>query len=470
MNAFRTMPLVCASVLLIHCTSSPPSGGGPSGGSTTTTGSGPDPSAPTVYGELPPEGWTKTYQGAVDLGDFLEVTSLAVDGDGNILLAGLCDSINLGGPDVELFGTGVFVAKLDSQGQHVWTQAFVTEHVGVNLKPPKPYVTADPAGGVYLVGKMGDGNSFDLGGASLSLAYRSMFAVKLDAEGKYVWHKSWDTPFESDKSGPYTVAWDPAGRLVIGGAMRGEMTFASQPLGMAGRDSAFVAELGSDGTEVWAKAFGPATPLSDPNVTHGVTVLADGSLVVTGSLARDSGTTVEEGTTDFGGGPVVVPEGNSELFVKYAPDRQLAFAKQLDGGSPITALAKDAQDKIYLLGSAAAPFVTQLSSNGEEVWRREITPTYKFDFYAAAIAGSGQIFVSGNNEGGADLGAGMITGDTDATYGERFLATYDPAGALTAYALPGLRIPLLMTTPSGDVLVAGNDHNDRVVITLYDVP
>lgn len=108
----------------------------------------------------------------------------SVDSLGNVLLTGWAEpagSFDFGGGPL----TGMFVAKLDANGHHVWSKQFAGGMGGS--------VVVDSAGNVFLAG--GIQSSVDFGGGPLintspsTSPWFDIFAAKLDAVGNHVWSR-----------------------------------------------------------------------------------------------------------------------------------------------------------------------------------------------------------------------------------------------------------------------------------------
>ena len=108
------------------------------------------------------------------------------------------------------------------------------------------------------------------------------------------------------------IAVDGDGNVLVTGQFRDTVDFGGGPITSLGGDDIFVAKFDAGGTHVWSHGFGSFT--RDKGL--GVSVDADGNVLVTGSFASHHGI----GTIDFGGGPIV-SSGKSDLFVaKFDPD------------------------------------------------------------------------------------------------------------------------------------------------------
>lgn len=123
--------------------------------------------------KLDPEGehlWSKAFGGANDQ----DVHTVAVDALGNVLLAGdFVGELDFGGGVLGESVCGAFLAKLDPAGSHLWSKSF-----GQGLADQYASgVSADGSGNVLLVGEFG--STIDLGGGGmLSAGGSDVFVAK----------------------------------------------------------------------------------------------------------------------------------------------------------------------------------------------------------------------------------------------------------------------------------------------------
>lgn len=174
-------------------------------------------------------------------GGGMTTTLLRIDSAGNIYLAGELagDGADFGGgPLSSPAGTSMFVAKMDSNGGHVWSKSF-----GVEASVSS--ISVGPADDIFVAGFFI--GSMDLGGGELGTGGRRSFVARLAAaDGAHVWSQSF---LAKDA----LVAVHPSGQVFVGGRNDG----VGFPLGPgvsvspdAGR--AYLAKLAPDGGAQWA--------------------------------------------------------------------------------------------------------------------------------------------------------------------------------------------------------------------------
>ena len=130
--------------------------------------------------------WAKSFGGAAGGGT---ATAVAVDSSGNIVVTGTFNgTVDFGdGPLTANGSTGVFVAKLDSSGNILWSKAFGDAHVTSATAPVG--VAVDASNNIAIAGQF-DG-SLDFGGGALtSKGSTDIFAVHLDTMGNHLWSRS----------------------------------------------------------------------------------------------------------------------------------------------------------------------------------------------------------------------------------------------------------------------------------------
>ena len=186
----------------------------------------------------------------------------------------------------------VFVAKLDASGTYEWaTQAGGTSNdsgYGVS-------VLAD--GSSIVTGIFQDTATF--GSTTLTSAgSNDVFVAKLDASGTYEWVKQAGGTRNDNARGVSVLA---DGSSIVTGFFEGTATFGSTTFTSAGSNDVFVAKLDASGDYEWATQAGGMG--SDNG--HGVSVLADGSSIVTGYF---------QGTATFGS-TTFTSAGVNDVFV-----------------------------------------------------------------------------------------------------------------------------------------------------------
>jgi hypothetical protein len=238
--------------------------------------------------------WSKAFGNP---GYLAQSRSVAVDGSGNIVIAGsFTGTLDLGAPALVSQGDhDIFVAKLDSTGTPLWSRAFGGPGADKAFS-----VAVGPSGSVAVTGAFHGLVTFGAlpPVASPTLADSSSFVVTLDAAGTPLWVRSQSEPMGMvtgvDQQG-LGVEVDLEGNAVVTGWSAGTTAFDVASPGTSTRVSpggtdVFVAKYGPTGSLYWARIFG------DAGLQAGASVAIDplGNVWSTGYFS---------GTVDFGAVP-----------------------------------------------------------------------------------------------------------------------------------------------------------------------
>lgn len=335
---------------------------------------------------------------------------LAVDGSGNILIAGNYH----GAPD---FGCGplaqatgsIFVVKLDGAGRCVWSRGFPGAHV------ESPRIAVDGTGRVAVSGFFN--GTLDFGGGLLSSA-QGLFLAKLSATGTHLWSKRFEATEGTLAPGALGVASDAAGNTFLTGGFSGflNLTGGTTPMRSRGGQDLFVGRFNQSGGLNWGRRFGDAAD----QVGHAVAADASGNLVITGGFAGVLGLDTV----------VVTAQSASDAFVaKLAGTGHGVWARQFTDASGTqhgTQVAVDAAGNIATSGQytgyvdlGAGPlglegafkrYVAKLDGTGALVWGLGfVNDGYDFDTRVAVDA-AGDVRVGGSYTGTSYFyGSGLFT-------------------------------------------------------------
>jgi hypothetical protein len=273
--------------------------------------------------------WSKSFVSG-DQGD--TISDIAVDGDGNVVLTGnFYASIDFGGgPLTSEGGTDIFIAKLDAGGDHLWSKRF---------GGPKGHLANSVAVGagdeIVLAGAFT--NALDLGGGTLeSAGGLDGFVAKLDPSGEHIWSKRFG---DAANQSIFYVAADKDNKIVLSGFLTGAIDFGGGPLVGTGDADIVVAKLDASGEHVFSLSFGNGEPQSPPRVA----VDAACHTILTGRYL---------GALDFGGG-LLVSAGSFDVFLlKLDPSGAHVLSKRFgDSGSQVVeGAAADTDGGVVLLG------------------------------------------------------------------------------------------------------------------------
>jgi hypothetical protein len=218
---------------------------------------------------------------------------VAVDDAGDVIVTGyIYGAVDFGGGPRVANGRDVFVAKLDSSGNHLWSKNFGDEEGQTGAG-----VAVDSMGNVLVTGYFYGAVNFG-GGTLKSVGINDVFVAKLGASGNHVWSKRFGDEVDQQAAG---VAVDSADNVLVAGYFSGAVNFGDSQLVCAGSSDIFVAKLDASGNPQWSKSFGDA----EDQIGASVAVDSAGNAIITGYFS---------GSVDFGGGPLVCA-GVRDVFV-----------------------------------------------------------------------------------------------------------------------------------------------------------
>lgn len=336
--------------------------------------------------------------------------AIVLDSAGNLYVSGwFGGTIDLGGGP--LTGTGAddsFLAKLGADGSHIWSKAFG----GLNNQRIED-IAVDETDGIVIVGDfMG---TIDLGGGLVSSAGGAdIFLAKYAPNGAFVWGKRFGSA--GDQIG-YAARVAPSGNVVIAGDINGSTNFGGGILGSAGGTDIFVASFDSLGAHQWSKLFGDAA------MQRGETLAVDaaGAVVLSGYI---------EGAVDFGGGTLTSGGLRDHFVTKLDATGAHVWSKRFGaaGDDATQNLALDSAGNIVFTGhfEAAVDYgggplssaglrdivVAKLSPAGEHVWSRRFGDADSQSGQNVATDAMGHVYVFSDNPGTIDYGGGLLTSDS----------------------------------------------------------
>ena len=318
-------------------------------------------------------------------------------------------------------GSDAFIAKLDASGTYEWaTQAGGTSSdLGYGVS-----VLAD--GSSIVTGIFQDTATF--GSTTLTSAgSNDVFVAKLDASGTYEWVKQAGGTRNDNARGVSVLA---DGSSIVTGYFQGTATFGSTTFTSAGGSDVFVAKLDADGVYQWATRAGGTSGDSGENIA----VLADGSSIVTGYF---------QGTATFGS-TTLTSAGNYDVFVaKIDASGTYEWATQAGGtghdyGYGVSVLADGSSIVTgYFQGTATFGsttltsagskdvFVAKLDASGNYEWAKQAGGTSSDLGYGVSVLADGSSIVTGFFEGTATFGS---TTFTSAGSNDVFVAKLDASG------------------------------------------
>ncbi|MGE3267283.1 MAG: hypothetical protein AB7P40_00955 [Chloroflexota bacterium] len=281
-----------------------------------------------------------------------EVMSMALDGIGNVVAAGLSGMSAQPGEPVGNQQGDAFVMRLDGNGSLVWSAILPTRSVGHGPVA----VAVSPAGDVYLAVSYTGTVRVALGANVIdatSAGEADVLVMKLTPVGGLVWFRSIGGP-GADAPGMGGLTLDPDGNVLLTGSFGGSVDVAGDGafvLDGQGQDDLFLISLDGDGAVRWAASIG------GPGQDAGQRVVTDAAryVYVAGWFTGDPTTApAADGRLLGGRGQGGATDA---LLAKYTPDGQLAWARGFGGrgagpeqSSLATAALVDARGDVVLAG------------------------------------------------------------------------------------------------------------------------
>jgi hypothetical protein len=287
--------------------------------------------------------------------------AVAVDDKDNIYIAGTFEQkITFGSIPTFGGGHGIYVAKLDKDGNPVWAKGYSGD--GASRHPTS--ISVDSAGNVAVVGNTGGNITFD-GTACNSGGQTDYdgFLLYFDPAGMLKWVRQIR---DGNKSFQILngVTFDTSGNMVVTGQGTGDIDFGggSQIVTQHGfLNNALFARYAPNGDATWTLVAGGDF---DQQAT-GIAAGPMGSVFVTGQFS---------GAIDLGTGCSLSPKGYSDLFA------------------------------------------AQLDANGAPVWCTQVSASFARVAGLAIAADAYGVVVTGTFDGSTKIGATTLTpgGLTDA--------------------------------------------------------
>jgi uncharacterized delta-60 repeat protein len=352
--------------------------------------------------------WTNIFNGVANGAD--ETRSLAVDGSGNVYVAGYSQGSGSGYDFATL--------KYSSAGVPLWTNLFNGAANGTD----KAYTLAvDGSGNVYVTGGTyhgggysdyatikyssagtavwtnlfdgggnsddwaealavdGDGNVYVTGGSNRGVSYSDYVTIKYSSAGVPLWTNRFNGAGNGDDKA-YALALDTSGNLYVTGYSTGSGS---------SEDYATI-KYSSAGAPVWTNRYNGAGNSTDE--AYALAVDGSGNVYVTG-YTLNSGSFYDYATIKYSSGGVPMW---TNLFNGAANGRDLARALAVDGSGNVYVTGYS--DGI---GSSEDYATIKYSNAGVPVWTNRYNGAGNStdEAYALAVDGSGNVYVTGQSQG-----------------------------------------------------------------------
>jgi hypothetical protein len=330
-------------------------------------------------------------------------------------------------------GQDIFVAKLDPNGNHLWSKRFGDVSDGQTARS----IAVDKTGAVLVAGEFAGVVDFG-GGALTATGGADAFLAKLDASGEHLWShryggagKTTAASIKTDGSNNVVAVGDFAFTVDFSGGSDAGVDASTLADGGAGSvltslggQDAFVIKLGADGKLLWGKRLGGSAKRQSGD---GVAIDSAGNLLVASTF---------EGTVNFGGSDLIdlgYPTfGASNVAVtKLTPSGDHIWSKGFGDAARqyIRAIAVDRAGNALLAGqftgtinfggadltSSAKPlFLVKLDPNGGQMWSKSFGTVGTVDTGGVTTDATNSVIFAGRFSGKVDFGGNpFATADSD---------------------------------------------------------
>jgi uncharacterized repeat protein (TIGR01451 family) len=371
--------------------------------------------------------WVKTFGGLLNE----QVKSISVDPGGALLITGSYQGSVDFDPAIAVYSLSsngekdVFIMKLTSDGEFIWARSIGGDDSDIGFS-----ITSDNIGNVYVAGHFSDSVDFDPGILDYTLmgnSYRSLFVLKLNEEGDFVWAKSLDIDIVLNCS----IALDSSGNVYLSGEFWGgdfDPGPATFLMYSQGNTDAFIMKLNNNGEFLWAKSFGNQVF----DMVSSFTLDNTGNIILTGLYGL---------TVDFDPGPLIFNLSSSvwtsDIFIlKLNSDGEFIWAKSIGGDFNYfpSSISCDASGNIYGCGEfdgltdfdsgpanyylnatgSNSAFIYKLDVYGNFVWANAFGASGSDKGKAILCNDSNEVFVLGNYQNTVDFDPGIDTEDLTA--------------------------------------------------------
>ncbi|HLT39019.1 MAG TPA: hypothetical protein VK034_22200 [Enhygromyxa sp.] len=298
---------------------------------------------------------------------------IVIDSDDNLIFVGrVYGHTDFGGGPLQAAGSGdVIVAKLDSDGDHLWSEVY-------GGKDPERAERVAIAGNddVILTGTFT--SNVDFGdGVFVKKGMRDAFVLRLDGDtGAHVFSRQ--IGGSGDDYG-FGVDVDKSGHIIVAGRFQQSISLGGT-LTSAGGTDLYVASLTAGGSVDWKKKFGGA---GDEELHDLVISPKSGEIVLLGAM---------EGTVNFGAGKLV-SAGNRDVFI---------LGLDSDGDPLYSANYGDKGDQFGISNDVNSWMTLTADKDGFVYFGGPLIGTLDFDWFKLKASGT-DIFYVALGAGGAPL-------------------------------------------------------------------
>jgi len=364
-------------------------------------------------------------------------SGIAVDSSGNVYITGTAGTPTFPGTNqtISSFSTFIFVSKLDSSGNLLWT-TLIGDSSGAGSFAESSGVAVDSSGDIYITGVTGTAAN---AGGSVS---------KLNSSGVLLW-----SSLTVGGEDPSAIAVDSSDNIYITG----------DSISTNFQDYPFVSQLSSSGALQWSTSL-PIANGTGESVGYGIVVDSSDNVYVTG----DTTASTFPGTSQTNAG------GEDAFVSKLNASGAVQWSTFVGGSGDETGfgIALGPSGYVYIVGSTtsttlpgavgqtnasgADAFVSSLTPAGSLYWTYLLGGTSNGPSGTAIAVKSSDIYVTGGTSSPTFPG----TSQTNAGGEDAFVSHFNTGGALLdSYLLGGSGDETgtgIAADSSGDIYITGN--------------
>lgn len=241
-------------------------------------------------------GWAKVFGDSATQ----RATSVAVDGVGNVLVAGNFNgSIDVGlGSMASAGGSDIFLIKFVAGGGPSWIRTF-----GDTKDDLAQGLTIDKLGGPILTGTFAGTVDFGGGGVKAMGMSANGFVARYTTGKSFQWARTFG---DSGLVNDLRVTVDGSNNIFVSGDFLGTVDLGTGSLTSVGARDVFLAKLTNAGQAIWSKRFGD----KEDQVAIGAALTQGGEPTLVGAA---------RGVIDFGTGPLSSSGANDGFIARFGP-------------------------------------------------------------------------------------------------------------------------------------------------------
>jgi len=324
-------------------------------------------------------------------------------------------------------GNNLFLCKIDSRGVELWAKVMTLTSI---LTVVEGYgLAVDSNGDVIITGRFATYNgAYSFGGSARSATSNgtSIFVIKYDAAGNYLWDRVYGT--SSGFAVAKSVLCDAANNIYFTGTASGTTDFGNGPVSATADDTVVLVKLTATGGHLRSQSFGAfgtyGSYAAKDSGGQAISLAPNGDVVLAGNFRT---------VIDFGGGALRTDSANNAdiFFARLNESGAYIWQKQISGGNNDHDVALgadvDANNNMVFAGGVFGDadfglgnqhtsayesiFVCKYSSVGACLWAKTFGGNQAANGVAVDV--DGHVFSAGYVGAGlVDFGGGTVLGPT----------------------------------------------------------